>query len=199
MQHPFPKDRFDHLPRKLDRVGAHRAPGKKGRRWIAFWWALAATILLITLGIVGLLFLNDRLNSDVSGPPNGTAAPTETGTPTPTPTPTPTETAAAPTIEPTVDPSLSVTVLNGTPAIGVAGGVSELLTSAGWTIGSIGDADSQEVPTTIVYYADPALEGAARGVAASLPGSDILLSNNFAESGAALTVIVGNDYVPPTG
>ena len=193
MPQTFPKDRFDHLPRKLDRVGAHRAPGKKGRRWIAFWWALAATILLIALGIVGLFFLNDRLNSDVSGPPNGTAAPTETGTPTPT------ETAAAPTIEPTVDPSLSVTVLNGTPAIGVAGGVRELLTSAGWTVDSIGDADSQEVPTTIVYYADPALEGAARGVAGSLPGSDILLSNNFAESGAALTVIVGNDYVPPTG
>lgn len=193
MPQTFPKDRFDHLPRKLDRVGAHRAPGKKGRRWIAFWWALAATILLIALGIVGLFFLNDRLSFDVSGPPTGTAAPTETGTPTPT------ETAAAPTIEPTVDPSLSVTVLNGTPAIGVAGGVRELLTSAGWTVGSIGDADSQEVPTTIVYYADPALEGAARGVAGSLPGSDILLSNNFAESGAALTVIVGNDYVPPTG
>ena len=193
MPQTFPKDRFDHLPRKLDRVGAHRAPGKKGRRWIAFWWALAATILLIALGIVGLLFLNDRLSFDVSGPPTGTAAPTETGTPTPT------ETAAAPTIEPTVDPSLSVTVLNGTPAIGLAAGVRELLTSAGWTVGSIGDADSQEVPTTIVYYADPALEGAARGVAGSLPGSDILLSNNFAESGAALTVIVGNDYVPPTG
>ena len=193
MPQTFPKDRFDHIPRKLDRVGAHRAPGKKGRRWIAFWWALAATILLIALGIVGLFFLNDRLSFDVTGPPTGTAAPTETGTPTPT------ETAAAPTIEPTVDPSLSVTVLNGTPAIGVAGGVRELLTSAGWTVGSIGDADSQEVPTTIVYYADPALEGAARGVAGSLPGSDILLSNNFAESGAALTVIVGNDYVPPTG
>ncbi len=189
MPTPYPKDRFDSLPRTLERVGSHRAPGKKGRGWVAFWWALAATIALVALGVFGLFLLNDRLNFDVSGRQAGTATPT-----TPAETPT-----AIPIVEPTVDPSLSVTVLNGTPGAGVAMAVGDTLTAAGWTVGSRSNANTEDVPTTIVYYADPALEGAARGVASSLPGSGILLSSDFADSGAALTVVVGNDYVPPAG
>lgn len=185
MPSTYPKDRFDDLPRHLDRVGAHRAPRKRGRGWIAFWWALGATIVLIALGVGGLFLLNDRLNFDLSG----------VGSPSATPTPT--ESAAPPQAEPTVDPSLSVTVLNGTPGAGVAAGVGELLTAAGWTVGATSNASTEDVAETVVYYADPALEGAARGVAASIPGSDVLLAPDFAESGAALTVVVGNDYVAP--
>lgn len=192
MPTPYPKDRFDTLPRKLDRVGAHRAPGRRGRGWVAFWWALAATIVLIAVGVFGLSVLNNRLNFDLSGLPMGTAAPTGTATAVPT-----TEPTTEPTPEPTVDPSLSVTVLNGTMGTGVARAVGELLTTEGWTVGAMSNASTADVPKTIVYYADPTLEGAARGVASSLPGSSILLTQDFAGSGAALTVVVGNDYVPP--
>ena len=86
-------------------------------------------------------------------------------------------------------------MLNGTPGAGVAADVGDVLTAAGWTVGALSNASTEDVPKTIVYYADAKLEGAARGVAASLPGSDVLLATDFAESGADLTVVVGNDYV----
>lgn len=190
MPQPYPKDRFDvHVP-ALDRVGAHRAPSKKGRHWIAFWWAFGTTVLLIALGVGGLFFLNNRLAPDTSALSPDTAKPTATAEPTPTPTPT---------VQPTVDPNLTVTVLNGTLTIGLAGSVGDELDAEGWTVGALGDAASSDVAETIVYFADPALEGAALGVAKSVPGSEILLADDFAGSGADLTVVVGNDYAPPAG
>jgi hypothetical protein len=182
----YPKDRFDDLPHKLDRVGAHRAPARKGRRWVAFWWALAATALLIGLGAIGLTVLNNRLNFTIPG----IASDAATVAPEPT---------AVPTAEPTTDPSASVTVLNGTPTTGVAASVGELLTENGWTVGTTTDADTETVVTTTVYYTDPAQEGAARGVAALLPGSVISLSADVAVSDATLTVVVGSDYILPEG
>ena len=182
----YPKDRFDDLPHKLDRVGAHRAPAKRGSRWVAFWWALAATAVLIGLGAVGLSVLNNRLNFTIPGIASETV------------TVVPTETAV-PTAEPTTDPSASVTVLNGTPTTGVARSVGDLLTANGWTVGTTTDADTEDIPTTTVYYADATLEGAARGVAALLPGSAISLAVDGTGSDATLTVVVGADYVMPEG
>jgi hypothetical protein len=193
-----PKDRFDTLPRQLDRVGAHRAPARKGRGWIGFWWALAATVVLIALGVVWLSVLNNRLSFDLSGLPAASATPSATASPAKSATPSATP-SAVPTVAPTVDPSLTVTVLNGTLTTGVARGVGERLTAAGWTVGKLSDASTSDVTKTVVYYADAKLEGAARGVAESVPGSTILLSQDFADTRVPLTVVIGSDYVPPTG
>jgi hypothetical protein len=182
----YPKDRFDDLPHHLDRVGAHRAPAKKGRRWVGLWWALAATAVLIAAGAIGLSVLNNRLNFTIPGITSDTASATPT-------------VEAVPTAEPTTDPNASVTVLNGTAGTGVARSVGELLTASGWTVGTTSNADTEDVVTTTVYYADAAQEGVARGVSALLPGSAILLSDDFAASGATLTVVVGADYVVPAG
>lgn len=179
------KDRFDHLPHDLHRVGAHRAPGRTGRGWVAFWWALAATVVLIAVGVFGILSLNDRLNIAIPGI-SPSATPTETATPSAEPTPVA-----------TVDPGLTVTVLNGASSNGVAASATQALEDAGWTVGATSNANSQDQPTTIVYYAEASLEGAALGIVQSLPGSEMLLSNDFADSGADLTVIIGNDYVAP--
>lgn len=178
-------DRFDHLPHDLHRVGAHRAPGRKGRGWVAFWWALGATIALIAVGVFGILSLNDRLNISMPGT-SVTPTPTETAVPSAPPTPTA-----------TVDPELSVTVLNGSSSNGVAASASRTLEDAGWTVDATSNANSQDQPTTIVYYSDASHEGAALGIVQSLPGATILLSNDFADSGADLTVVIGNDYVAP--
>jgi hypothetical protein len=182
----YPNDRFDDLPQHLDRVGAHRAPEKKGRRWVAFWWALAATALLIGIGAVGLTVLNNRLNITIPG--IQAVAPSEDPTEEP-----------VPTAEPTTDPSASVTVLNGTTGLGIARSVGELLTAEGWTVATTSNADTEDIVETTVYYSDPIHEGAARGVAALLPGSDVALADTFAGSGATLTVVVGADYVVPVG
>ena len=172
------KDSFDHLPHNVDRVGAHRAPEKKGRRWIAVGWIFGATAVLVVAGIVGLAVLDQRLNISLPGV-------------------TTTETAAEAESTPaaTIDPSLSVTVLNGTPQSGTAAAVGETLTAAGWQVGATANASTTDVTETIVYYADPALEGAARGVSEALAASEVLLAQDFADSGADLTVIVGSDYL----
>jgi hypothetical protein len=73
-----------------------------------------------------------------------------------------------------------------------------VLGAAGWNVTTTADASSEDVPDTIVYYADATLEGAARGLAESIPSADILLSSDYAESGADLTVVIGNDYEAPT-
>ena len=187
MARKFEKDRFDTPTHDLDRVGAHRAPRKKGRGWIGFWWALGATVLLIAVGVVGIFAINNRLDfTNIPGLSSETAAPDPT-------------TTVIPTAAPTVDPSLSVNVLNGSANDGVAASVSETLTAAGWVVRGTGNASTDTEPTTVIYYADASQEGAARGIAESLPGSKIIVSTSFVDSGADLTVVVGNDYVIPAG
>ncbi|TFC60546.1 LytR family transcriptional regulator [Cryobacterium sp. TMT2-15-1] len=198
MPNSYAKDRFDHLPHSLERVGAHRAPGKKGRGWVAVWWSLGATVLLVGSGVVGLAVLNNNLNFELPGTATSTDSAAEpSATPSDTPAsasesvPTPTPTPAA-----TVDPDSTVTVLNGTAGEGIARSVGDVLEAEGWTIEELDNASTEDVQTTTVYYADAALEGAARGVAESLPGSEMLLSSDFADSAADLTVVVGADYEP---
>lgn len=194
MPSSYAKDRFDHLPHSLERVGAHRAPGKKGRGWIALWWSLGATVVLVGLGVVGLAVLNNNLNFELPGTATTSdSAATQSATPSATPSDTP---SSVPTPAATVDPNSTVTVLNGTAGEGIARSVGEVLEAEGWTIEELDNASTEDVQTTTVYYADAALEGAARGVAESLPGSEVLLSSDFADSAAALTVVVGADYVP---
>ncbi|WP_104127602.1 LytR C-terminal domain-containing protein [Cryobacterium sp. Y57] len=187
MARKFAKDRFDTHMHALDRVGAHRAPRRRGRGWIGFWWALGATVLLIAVGVVGIFAINNRLDF-----------PSIPGLTSPGSTPVPTETAI-PTAEATVDPALTVNVLNGSSSNGVAASVSDTLTAAGWVVSATGNASTDTESITVVYYADASQAGAARGVAALLPGSQIVVSTSFVDSGAALTVVVGNDYVLPAG
>lgn len=79
----------------------------------------------------------------------------------------------------------------------MAASAAGTLEEAGWTVGATSNANSQDQPATIIYYADASLEGAALGVVQSLPGATILLADDFVDSGADLTVVIGNDYVAP--
>ncbi|KQP01942.1 LytR C-terminal domain-containing protein [Leifsonia sp. Leaf264] len=177
----YPEDRFDDIPKDLERVGAHRSPRKRGRGWIAFGWAALATIVLVAIGAVAIMMLNSGLDAapgDTSAPETSTAAPTATA-------------------EPTQDPSVTITVLNGTATSGLAGEVADTLRGAGWTVGAASNADKQDYKDTVVYYADPTLEGAARGLAAAVPGADVQLSQDFADAGAQLVLVIGSDYESP--
>lgn len=185
MAEKFPTDRFDEIPDGLERVGAHRAPRPRGRGWIAVGWAALATIVLVGAGIFGLSLINGAIS--FSGPTSSAGAPsTSAAAPTPSSTPTP-------TIVPTVDPSLSVNVLNGTGTEGLAGTVGDKLKAAGWTIGALANADRTDVTQTVVYYADPSLQAAALGVAQSLPGAAVQQTQDFADTGADITVVAGSD------
>ncbi len=183
MADKYPKDRFDALPDDLQRVGAHRAPHQKGRGWIGFAWAAVATILLIGLGVLGLYLINGSIA--FNGAIGGSPSPSISTTPTPT-------------ITPKVDPSLNVTVLNGTTTAGLANQVGDILVKAGWKVGSRANASQSNITSTVVYYSKPANEAAAKGVALSLPGATTMETQDFVETGADLTVVIGSNYHAPT-
>ncbi len=190
MAEKYPKDRFDAIPDDLQRVGAHRAPRPKGRGWIGFGWAVLATLVLIGLGVFGLSVVNGSISfQGASTPPTASAPATASKTPSATPSATPT-----PTIVPTVDPSLTVNVLNGTSTSGLAKTVGNKLTAAGWKVGALGNASSSTNTQTVVYYSDPKNQAAALGVVQSLPGATIQLSQDYASTGADLTVVVGSNF-----
>lgn len=179
MTQKFPRDRFDSIPHGIERVGAHRAPARRGARWVAFGWAALATVVLAGAGIAAVSIYNDRL--DFGG-----------GEPVPTQTPV----ATAP---PTVAPDVPVAVLNGTGTSGLAASVGETLAAGGVPVGITSNADTSDIETTIVYYATPELEGAARGVLQLLPVGDVRLSEEFGATGMQLVVVLGADYVEQSG
>ncbi|MCS5732724.1 LytR C-terminal domain-containing protein [Herbiconiux daphne] len=180
----FPEDTFDHLPAHRDRVGAHRGPRPRGRGWIVLAWAALATALLVGAGVTYLTVINDNNQFDDAFGGGGTssAAPSETPTPTPV-------------VTPVTDGTLSVTVLNGTENVGLAGRVGQAAIDAGWNVGTMANASSTDFATTTVYYEDPANEGAALGLAQALGTAATELSTSF--PGAALTVVLGTDYAGP--
>lgn len=202
MAEKYPKDRFDTAPENLQRVGAHRSP-RRGRGWTGLLWALLAVVILVGLGVLGLFLINGNVNfssprAGSGGTPSATAAPTTSAPASPTPSQTP---SATPTPTPTVDPSLSVRVLNGTKARGLAASVSKTLTSDGWTVGTVGDASRGDFTQTVVYYSDPANRQAALALVQSLTGAKAKaeLSRAYATRTADLTVVVGSDYSTAAG
>lgn len=185
----FPKDRFDELPEDLTRVGAHRGPRKKGRGWIVFAWALLATGVLVFGGLFGI---SRVLDIDLGLP----FIPVEV-VPTPTPTPTPT---ADPVTDPaTIDPArlITITVLNGTPTVGLENTVGASLVASGWPVGATATTSSSDVEETFVYYTSPADEDVARGVAVALGVGGIRLVEPLTVSSAPITVVLGADYPVP--
>jgi hypothetical protein len=180
----FPEDSFDRLPAQRERVGAHRGPKPRGRGWIVVAWAALATALLVGGGVTYLAVINNNIQftDAFGGGGSTTAAPTETPTPTPT-------------ITPVTDGTLSVTVLNGTENVGLAGRVGQAAIDGGWNVGTMANASSTDFATTTVYYEDPANEAAALGLAQLLGNVATEQSSTF--QGAALTVVLGTDYAGP--
>lgn len=182
------RDRFDEIPEDLLRVGAHRAPAQRGRGWIGFAWAALATVVLVAVGLFGLTLLNPDLEIRIPGvdTADSSAEPGE---------------AEAPVqeAEPTLDPAVPISVLNGTATTGVATQVGDFLVSQGWEgaalgAGSRANAAANDVESTLVFYSDPANEGAARMIVQHLGVGEIRLSNDYPAS--PITVLVGADYVP---
>lgn len=174
MAQNHPRDRFDTIPHGMERVGAHRAPQRRGARWIAFGWAALATVVLTGLGITWVVVANDRLDFSE-------ATPSQPATP-------------VATAEPTIAPDVPVTVLNGTDTSGLAATASDALTAAGVPVGAAANASENDIKETVVYYATADLEGAARGVAQAIAGAEVRLDAKFGEIGTPLVLVVGADY-----
>jgi LytR cell envelope-related transcriptional attenuator len=181
MAHSYPKDRFDEVPENQQRVGAHRAPPRKGRGWIGFGWAAVATLVLIGIGVIGLFAANGTITIH---DPLASGAPASSSSPSATPTPTPT---------PTVNPALNVAVLNGTKVPGLAADIAAKLKADGWTVGTVADASVNNLTQTVVYYSDDANLLAAEAMAKDIPGSTVAKTQAYADTPANLTVALGSN------
>ncbi|MCU1414100.1 MAG: hypothetical protein JWN80_1440 [Microbacteriaceae bacterium] len=180
----YQRDRFDSVPDDLLRTGAHRGPQKRGRGWITFAWAALATGILVVVGLLGLAIVNGKLAN-----PFASSSVAASATPTPTPTMTP-----------LLNPTIAITVLNGTATANLANSVGDNLVKQGWGgaaqgVGSRANASATDVKQTVVYYSDPANEGAARALVLSLKVGTIQLSDVYSQS--PLTVVIGSDYKLP--
>lgn len=142
-------------------------------------WSAAATVALIAIGIFGTLIATGRI----------------------TVFPTPTASAAVvEAAEAVVDTSYAITVLNATPQSGLGREFGDMIVAAGWDAGAVtaGEAGSDDFPATTVFYADPADEGAARGLAQVIGGATVALTDAYADLLAGgttpqLVLVIGLD------
>ena len=184
----FPPDQFDEIPADLSRVGAHRAPPRRGRGWIRIAWAALATGVLIAAGLFGLSRIDPNFKLDLPG-----AAASASATPSASVTPT-----AAAITDPTKVPAgltLSISVLNGSATDGLQDKAGDVIKAAGWPDPARANATERSEKTTVIYYRSADYEGVARGLAALLGvGADVKLSDAFL--GAPVTIVLGSDYTP---
>lgn len=173
------QDRFDAIDVSR-RAGAHRVTGRPRRFWVYFVAGLVSIVVITGLGIAFLHFSNVATDTGwVSELP-------EDGEP------------AVPAVKPELDPSATVAVLNGTSTTGFAAVVDGVITSNGF--GQIlfsGEAASHDVQISAVFYSVPEDEAAARGLAQELGGVGSYLTEDYAEFGARLIVLLGSDYAGP--
>ncbi|RFA09957.1 hypothetical protein B7R54_12655 [Subtercola boreus] len=180
-----PSDSFDNLPADVVRRGVHRGPRPRGRGWITFAWAALATGVLVGAGALGLNLINTDLSGSDSSSAGG-AVSSDPATVTPTPT-----------VVPTVDPAIPVTILNGTDVSGLATRAGGQATDAGWSVSTEANASATDVTTSTVFYSGADDEGAAKGLAESLGGIAVAVSDQY-EAGT-LTAVLGTDYTDPAG
>jgi hypothetical protein len=173
-----PRDRFDDVPPDISRVGAHRAPARRGRGFVTFAWAALATGALVGAGVLGL----SVIEKSVSATGDSTSA---------------ASTAASAAPAATVDASATVVVLNATTTSGLAANAAATAKAAGWKIASTANADTTSVKLSTVYYSESSQLGAALGLAKSLGiGRAPVKTSRFDVQGQTrLTVVLGKDFV----
>lgn len=171
------RDRFDDIVPSRGRVGAHRAENPRARPWTVFLWAAAATIVFVTVGVVGLMISDGRIPLLPQTVP--TAAP-------------------LPSTEPVLDMSYNVLVLNGTPTDGLATQMKDRLVQQEWPEPLViaGNASNREFAETTVYYAVPEALPAALGLAELVGGAAVEEDPGYPFEGTPenqLTLVLGLD------
>lgn len=182
----FPQDQFDRVPAELKRVGAHRAPRKRGRGAIMFAWAALATGVLIIAGLYGLSRVDPNVSFEL---------PSFGGGEEPAPSPSPTASTVPPVTDPTTVPKelkLSISVLNASSLDGAHHTAADAIKAAGWPNPSRNNAAVRDIEKTVIYYRTADYEGIARGLVQLLGVGSVQLSDRY--EGAPVTIVLGEDY-----
>ena len=193
----FLPDRFDDVPRDKKYVGIHRSTRSSVSVFAPIGIALGAVALLV----LGGLWFVDRSATNLTL--EDTAPPVIDGALDPQPEEAPVV-AQEPVVEealPVTDPTqidtegLTLTVLNGTAAQGMAGRASSRLSDIGWPEATATNADSTDVAQSVVAYSEDADRASALGIAQLLGLEAEAVVQTTAYPGARITVVLGADYV----
>jgi hypothetical protein len=188
MSHDF----FDDLERQLVAAAGDRP--RRLRRARARRVATMSTILVAVLAAgAGLAAAvtggGDDARHGAPAGPGATTAPERT-------------VAAAPATSTKTAPwRMTIAVLNGTTRPGMARGAANVLAHAGYKIGNVTNAATQDEARTTVYAAHAGFQAAAARIARALGGATILTGHGLAPAGlrvvageqADVIVLVGRD------
>ncbi len=201
--YPYPEDEFDLAAGADGPRGGHRRPRSA---WSRTWPFLAVLVVCSGLAYGGVLLASSTGRggagqggagtslSDAVGPTSAaTDLPTSPGEASPTGEQPPPAAEPAPAASPTPTAELAtpVRVLNAAGVQGLAATKQQLLTAAGFTDVTAGNAGAGGLTATTVFYSSADLRPTADRVAATLGVTAVELSATRANGG--VTVILLRD------
>ena len=181
----YARDEFDRVPETSTRQGVHRAVAEtRRRRRLGSILAVGAAALAV--GLVAFLILPklgfssagetmavsaEQVGSSASASPAPTASTPEPTSPEPTsPAPVSAEASAAPTASATpsaaavVDKTQPVAVYNASGTAGLATRVGGTVSTAGWTIGTVGNWGGAPQQRSVIFYSGAAQKSNAEAL-----------------------------------
>lgn len=186
----YARDEFDRIPETSARQGVHRSAGesRRGRRLGAI---LAAGVASLAVGLVAFLVLpmfglssagdtmavsaGHGVSSAAASPSPADSAPapsrSDPSSPSPTgpaslgpePSATPSASAAA-SATAVIDKTQPVGVFNGTTTAGLASRVGGTVSTAGWTIGTVGNWSGAPQQSSVIFYGGAEQKGNAEAL-----------------------------------
>ncbi|WP_427004688.1 LytR C-terminal domain-containing protein [Pseudarthrobacter sp. H2] len=215
----YARDEFDRVPETSTRQGVHRAVSTPRRRSLAP--ILAAGFAALAIGLVAFLilpklgFASAGESSALTAEAAGSSASPAPAAPSPTPSsaypgasagasagatseaPGGSPSASAPAgdtpaaaVQP-VDKTQPVTIYNGTTTAGLASRVGGTVSSAGWTLGQLGNWPGARQQTSVIFYTGKAQQGNAEALG-TLLGIPTMVQS--AEFNAPLVVVLGPGF-----
>ena len=208
----YARDEFDKVPETSTRQGVHRAVSTSRRRGLGL--ILAVGFAALAIGLVAFLILpklgfasageTSALTAETGGasaspsptastqtPPSASpsATSTEASGASPSPSASAEDTPAA--TVPAVDKTQPVTIYNGTTTAGLANRVGVTVSSAGWTLGSLGNWPGARQQSSVIFYSGAAQKDNAESLGLLLGIPTMVQSAEFQ---APLVVVLGPGF-----
>ena len=197
----YARDEFDRVPEASTRQGVHRAVAESRRRRLAPILAVGAAALAV--GLVAFLILpklgfstggNTVAVSAEQGGSSAAATPAPTASSPATPSEAPSASAtpsATPTPTAAVDKTQPVAIFNGTSTAGLANRVGGTVSTAGWTLGQLGNWGGTPQKRSVVFYSGAAQKGNAEALGKLLGIQTVVDSAEFQ---MPLVVVLGPGF-----
>ncbi|MDI3195291.1 LytR C-terminal domain-containing protein [Pseudarthrobacter sp. AL07] len=201
----YARDEFDKVPESASRQGVHRAASAPARRKL--WPILAVGIVALAIGVFSFLILpklgSTQAGSEASTSLESTAAPEASSAPSvtaessadPEPSKSPdAEPSASPSNVPSaavLDKTQGVAIYNAAGTAGLAGRVSSMVQTDGWTLGQVGNWGGAPQQTSAIFYAGPAQEANAEALSKLLNIPTLVDTQEFQ---VPLVVVLGPGY-----